>query len=136
MKIFLDTNIIIDLAEERSGCQIISSAIMELSSPSTRFYISSLTMSNAAYILRRHLGDSLHDRLLNIFNEFSVLPVGDMQVMGALKMNGPDFEDNLQIMCAEDKGCDLIITRNVKHFRPYTDIPVYSPEEFRAILEA
>lgn len=48
----------------------------------------------------------------------------------ALKSDCPDFEDALQIYCADDGNCDVIVTRDKKHFDAYTDIPVYTPKEF------
>ena len=69
--------------------------------------------------------------LKSLMGIFNVLPMNDMQIYVAVR-NGssPDFEDNLQIMCAEYGGCDLVITDNVSHFRDHTDIPVLSPDEF------
>lgn len=41
----------------------------------------------------------------------------------------PDFEDMLQFESAYAAGCDVIITRNKKHF-PQDAIQVLEPEEF------
>ena len=46
--------------------------------------------------------------------------------------SSPDFEDSLQIMCAEEKLCDVIVTDNAGHFRDFTDIPVLTPADFLA----
>ena len=78
-----------------------------------------LTVANAAFIFKK---GRQKDEVLNCMN--------DMQIHDALKCKSPDFEDSLQIMCAEEKGCDVILTNNVTHFRDYTDIPVLTPAEF------
>lgn len=133
MKIFLDTNIILDFLQERSGFKS-AKQIFDLAGNREycRIYTSFLAIADSAYILRKTFKT---DRLKEIFKSFmnfcNVLPMNDMQLYEAVRSgNSPDFEDNLQIMCAEHGGCDLIITNNVSHFRAHTDIPVLSPDEF------
>ena len=67
---------------------------------------------------------------------FVILPNNDMGVLHAVRSGHPDFEDAMQIACAEYELCDAIITRNKKHFEPYTDIPVYTPEELIAKISS
>ena len=55
--------------------------------------------------------------------------MGDQQVYNALRLAGPDFEDSLQIACAKAASCDVIVTRNLKHYKD-VPIPVFTPEDF------
>lgn len=131
-KIFLDTNVLLDLIERRSGLEMAEKIIEYVSNSSTeRLYVSALTMANAAYVIRRRTVQEVKICLSECMDFCNVLPMNDMQLYEAVRSGtSPDFEDNLQIMCAEYGGCDLIITNNTGHFRGHTDIPVLSPEEF------
>lgn len=131
-KIFLDTNVLLDVIEERPGLAEAQKIIDYASSDCfTRLYVSTLTIANAAYVIRRRPLLEIKQCLKECMEFCNVLPMNDMQLYEAIRSGkSPDFEDNLQIMCAEQGGCDLIVTNNASHFRPHTDIPVLTPEEF------
>lgn len=65
-----------------------------------------------------------------LFETCKILQMNDFQVYQALKNQTPDFEDALQIACADLEVCDFIITNNKKHFEGFTYIPVFTPDEF------
>ena len=133
MKVFFDTNVILDYLQGRNGAETVANILdYVVKCDDRRVYVSYLSIADSAYILRK-----THDKekLGKVFRELmeicNVLPMNDMQLYEAVRSGtSPDFEDNLQIMCAEYGGCDLIITNNTGHFRGHTDIPVLSPEEF------
>lgn len=131
-KIFLDTNVLLDLIERRSGLEMAEKIIEYVANNSAeRLYVSALTMANTAFVIRRRTVQDVKLCLSECMGFCNVLPMNDMQLYEAVRSGtSPDFEDNLQIMCAEYGGCDLIITNNTGHFRGHTDIPVLSPEEF------
>ena len=134
MKIYLDTNILLDLVLDRAGADA-ARMIVAISRENAwlRLYASYLSMANIAYILRKNGMDAVKSCLSGLYKFCEVLPMNDVQLMTAVRnCDCPDFEDALQIMCAEEKGCDVIITANTAHFRNYTDIPVLSPAEFLA----
>ena len=133
MKIFLDTNVILDYLQERDGFETILDILgMAVGRKEYCVYVSFLSIADSAYILRKtHDNERLKSAFKDLMGFCNVLPMNDMQLYEVLRSGtSPDFEDNLQIMCAEYGGCDLIITDNVSHFRGHTDIPVLSPEEF------
>lgn len=131
MKIFLDTNVIIDRISEREGSYLANALFSYYNSGSDRLYASFLSIANTAYILRKtHTRFKLHDLIKDFLSECCILPMNDMQIYDALTCKSPDFEDSLQIMCAEQKECDVILTNNVTHFRGFTDIPVLTPADF------
>ena len=132
MKIFLDTNILLDLVLDRAGAPD-ARKIVDIGKDNSwvKLCVSYLSMANIAYVLRKRPTEEIKDCLTRLYKLVDILPMNDMQLMTAIRnCDCPDFEDALQIMCAEEKGCDVIITSNISHFRPYTDIPVFSPAEF------
>ena len=53
-----------------------------------------------------------------------------MEILRALKSDCPDFEDALQIACAESNTVNILVTNNKKDFERFTDLPVYTSKEF------
>lgn len=130
-KIFLDTNVVVDIVQKREGEQNVRKILAYAASDQwVRLYVSYLSMANLAFIVRKAGITRVKDTIKDIMDWCDVVSSSDAQIMHALKCDSPDFEDSLQIACAESKNCDVIITRNPKHFSDYTEIPVISPEEF------
>lgn len=130
-KIFFDTNILLDVILSRDPEEIAKKIICKtVDSDNIRIYASYLSMANMAYILRRQGMDSVRNSIAEVMKWCNIMPCNDMQIIEAAKEDSADFEDELQIMCAEYGKCDLIITRNEKHFRTRTELPVLSPEEY------
>lgn len=138
MKVFVDTDIVLDAClPERKGKALAEKILALEDVEHTRIYISSLTMADAAYFLRQHEGKARAlEVLTQLFRRHHVLPVNDMCVYHALRSECPDFEDAMQITCADYGSCDCIVTANARHLRGYAPMPVFTPEEFLAGLRA
>lgn len=134
MKIFLDTNIVADWLFGREGQASAEKVISIGNLPFNGVYTSVLSMSNIAYLTRKgHDYDYVRAQMHRVSSCCNILTYCDFY--SALKNASPDFEDAVQIACAEGKTCDVIITHDTKHFRGYTCIPVYTPEEFLSRCE-
>ena len=86
----------------------------------------------------KSLADRIKERqeeiyaIITDFQEmFDVLSMDSRQLKKALHSPAADFEDMLQYQCARAHHCDLIITRNGKHFR-FSEIGVATPKEYLA----
>ena len=128
-KVFLDSNVILDSILHRDGYEFVDQIFQFSMNHWIKNCTSVLSFANIAYILRKMPSVELQKTLSDIFKSISILPMGDMVVYNALKTNHPDFEDALQIACADQECCDLSITRDKRHYKD-TPIPVYTPEEF------
>ncbi len=131
-KLFLDTNIIIDLLAKRepfykSAAQLFSLADklkLELS-------VSALTFANTNYILLREKKPE-EARLILRKLKLLVKVIGLNDKIIGLSLNDLDFkdyEDALQYYSALENGDDVIITRNLKDFQK-SKIPVLTAEQF------
>lgn len=128
MKAFFDTNVLLDLIEQREGECNVRQITQYLQGPYDRICISYLSLANAAYILRKVFpSNQMRTILAEINAKMKVVPGLDQHIYDLQKVSGDDLEDCLQILCAE---CDVIITRNVRDFKGNTMIPVLTPEEF------
>lgn len=132
MKIFLDTNVLLDVIQEREGVQAVRQ-LLEIAKAGNdiRLYVSYLSIANAAFVLRSRPADEIKALLKELMNYCNVLPCTDMQIYEGIRgVDCPDFEDGLQIMCAESNHCDLILTSNVRHFYGCTELPVLTAADF------
>ena len=76
--------------------------------------------------LDHHKAIALVKDLLKIFHIIAV----DAKVLNlALNQKGPDFEDNIQIACAQLMKVDYIITRDLSHFKN-SSVPSLSPSAY------
>lgn len=128
--VFLDTNILLDLILARDNRADAEKVFQLQEKGDVRIYVSALSIANTAYILRHHPADEIKLYLQTIREMVEVLPLDARCIDRSLKQNAPDFEDMLQYQCATAAGCECIITGNVRHFKPFSRIPVLTAKEF------
>lgn len=131
MKVFLDTNILIDVLEQRKPYFEAAANILDLGvHRKIKLYASALTFVNCIYIVRKKAGyDKVIESVRLLRNIISISPMNQAEFDRAMAQKTSDMEDALQYQSALSCECDLIITRNKKHF-PQTNIPVITAEEF------
>ena len=129
-RIFLDTNIIVDLLVQREGFVASASVLAKVTKAEDDLCVSVLTMANVAYILSKVLtGKSLYAEIAKLANFLNVADLKREHLQLTLELEAKDFEDALQYYCALGNNCDVIVTRNKKDFE-YSTIEVVTPEEF------
>lgn len=118
MKVFLDTNILLDLLLERDGFEESAILFNMQDQGKLKLYVSLLTMVNVAYVYKKSVGNNMAVVNLKYLSTLvEVLPMDNAQLQQAILMEGPDFEDVLQLTCAAEGTCDYFITRNGKDFK-------------------
>ena len=141
MKAFLDTNILLDLLLEREGYEASAQILQLRDEGKIGLCVSILTMINVAYVYKKTVGqNAVIPNLKYLSAIVDVLPMDNDTLEQALYMEGKDFEDTMQYLCAIQNHCDAIITRNGKDYRFSRGlkdlpepIPVYSPTSFLLI---
>ena len=131
-RVFLDTNILLDIIEARSKFLLASSNVLELAAQNKiRIFATSLTFANCAYVAKKNVGYSKTIEGLRTLKKLvSIAPMDDSQCEKALFSGAPDFEDRLQYEAAMAAGCEVIVTRDKNRHFPTDGIPVLSPEKF------
>lgn len=130
-RIFLDTNIILDLLirdEYKSQIRELISLCHNID-----LFISYLSIANAAYIMRKYPKEEIFENINLLLELFDVIPNDKNQIKKALLTDGSDFEDILQYQSAKWAKCDVILTRNAKDFS-FSDIPLMTVTEFLNII--
>jgi predicted nucleic acid-binding protein len=131
MKIFLDTNVIIDFLTKREPFAEEIKDIFQLSFEGKyQLYVSSVTITNTFYIISRLENTaSAKKNILKLMDLVYVLNVGQTTIRKALESKFKDFEDGVQNYCAEESKIKTIVTRNVKDFKS-SSLIVLTPKEF------
>ena len=128
-KIFIDTNIIIDVLMQRDGYLSSAKVLALAKNREVSLFVSVLTMANLAYILRKTLrGDDFYNEMKKLSGLLNVVDTTNGHFLSALKLQAKDFEDALQYYCAVSNECEVIVTRNKKDFA-FSAIDVLFPEE-------
>lgn len=138
-KIFLDTNVILDLyipgREGKAAAQSLFN-LKESAGDDIRLFISFLSVANIAYVLRKHFGkERLKELIRELFHFCDILSMSDYSIFEALESPCPNFEDALQISCAEMKECDFLLSSNLHHFQGNTWMTVLTPAQFLEKLQ-
>ncbi|MBO4475424.1 MAG: PIN domain-containing protein [Bacteroidales bacterium] len=131
MRVFLDTNVILDtLITGRPNSEVSTRLVGKVKSDEIRFSISSLSIADAAYSCRKEYSrEGLINSIDIIRRKWRVLPFAEYNIYDAINSDCPDFEDAIQISIAEGDA-DVIVTNNVRHFKGYTALEVVTPQEF------
>jgi predicted nucleic acid-binding protein len=130
-KIFVDTNIVIDLLAKREPFYRAAQELFTLSDKKeVQLQISSLTFANAYYSIVRHYKSVDAKKYLSKFKVLvEILPLEDKAIELALASDFVDFEDGLQYFTAMDYESDIILTRNKKDFKT-SKLPVMTAAEY------
>ena len=130
-KVFVDTNIIIDLLAKREPFYVEAQDLFTLSDKKEiQLCISSLSFANAYYSIAKHHKDVDARKFLAKFKVLvTVLSLEDKAIDLALASEFDDFEDGLQYFVAMDNEADVIISRNKKDFKS-SKIPVLTAGEY------
>ena len=132
MKVFLDTNILLDVLVERDNKEFTENATMILGLGSNRvldLYMSVLSVTIIAYVLRNMTAVKKKGIIKDLVSIVKVLPSLPEHVENMLECQMNDIEDAMQVQSAKEGQCDVIVTRNTTDFRD-AGLPVISPEEF------
>ena len=135
MRILVDTNVLLDVLCNRKEFVGMSAKVWKCCETKiAEGHISALSVPNIVYILRKELDakktKEIIDRIGLIFT-IDDLKADDIKKAAALEYS--DFEDTLQIICAERIKADYIVTRNINDFSD-SSIPAVSPTDFITII--
>ena len=131
MKIFIDTNIFLDVILKRNDFYPDSSKIWSLvSEKRIKGFISAISVNNLYYISKKFIEIRKVTVLISqILEEFEIIPLTKDILQLAKNIDGKDFEDSIQYFSAIMNKCDYIITRDKNGFSDY-GIKSVSPKEF------
>ena len=127
MRIFFDTNVLLDVALRREPHFTKSYAILSDAIQNHACFLSWHTVSNLSYILGRL--ETKEDALTfiqEITKVCTIAPVEHKDLAVALKHNSGDLEDAMQIASALAVQAETIVTRDPRGFTK-SPIPLVNP---------
>jgi len=131
-KLFIDTNIVIDLLAKREPFYDEAAMLFTLADKQKiRLSVSALTFANTNYILLQSKKPDEAKLILRKLKLIVQVLSLDEKIVG-LSLNDEDFkdyEDALQYFTALENGVDAIITRNLKDFQK-AKLPVMTASQF------
>ncbi len=131
IKLFLDTNILVDLIADRSPFSKHAIEIFKSSEENkTQLYTSSHSIATTHYLLKKYVDEKeLRKIISNLLEFLHVIPVDTDVLKKGLNSIHKDFEDAIQILCASSySDLNFIVTRNIKDFKT-SEISVLTPDE-------
>ena len=129
-RIFVDTNIVIDLLAKRQEYETTAEMFSLGDRGELTIIVSSLTFSHLQYILRKILKEKTLPALRDLELIVTIASVGEKVIKLALNDDDfKDFEDAIQYYSAIESESDIIITRNLNDFKK-SRIPVMTSSQF------
>jgi len=130
-KLFIDVNVILDIPFQRSPHRIESQTILSLvESGTVKGYTSALACATVYYLVKKAMGGRLALSFVkDLLQVLDIVEVNRSVLDRALELGGADFEDNIQMACAQKVSADYIITRDPKDYR-HSTVPVLSPVQY------
>lgn len=141
MRIFLDTNVILEYFIEREDVQTAAHLFNRLQEENDEMYISAGSFYTMLFLMDKYLKkvlgmkgelriEALRSLAVKILKNVTVVGHDNEGLLrGVEDKQYKDLEDSCQNQAAIAVGCDYLITYNVKDY-PESALPVLSPTDF------
>jgi predicted nucleic acid-binding protein len=135
VKLLIDTDVLLDVALDRAPFAAPACRLLDhLQSQPGDGVVAWHSVSSLYYLVRSDEGDAATREFIRDLLGFLRVVAGDSSsVRSALAQPMSDFEDALQVVCAQNGQADVIVTRNTAAYRT-SPIPARSPADVVAEL--
>ena len=130
-RIFVDTNILLDVLLEREGYYYDALRIWaNAENGNVEACIAAISLNNIHYVMRKLKSEMTAMIAVKILLRiFKVIPV-DADILGlAVDFHDKDFGDDIQLQCSLKAKCSQLFTRNPNHY-DHSAIAVVPPSSF------
>ncbi|HEX7366770.1 MAG TPA: PIN domain-containing protein [Pelobium sp.] len=133
-RLFLDTNVILDLLTDRHPFYQSAAELFSLAdNDKIVLVVSALSFSTANYFIAKFENSLVAKEKIKKFRVLcEIWDLSALTIDKGLNSEFKDFEDALQYFSAKDAGCDFLITRNGKDFKS-ANIPILTVDEYLEI---
>ena len=138
MKVFYDSNVVLDVLLNRTDFLTDSFAALKFSETrKVKGYISVVSTTYIFYLVNRNLKDTQQsiEKMRVLFSIVDIAKADKKIALNALNSGWKDFEDAVQYSVAKKLRAKYIITRNQKDYLK-SDIQVVSPNEFTELMQS
>jgi predicted nucleic acid-binding protein len=131
-KVFIDSDIIVDVISDRHPFTEHSAAVLNLCFKNQlKAYTTPIIIANMYFVLSKIVDKTiLKQNIKELLGFIDIIEVSKNSILRALNSDFSDFEDAVQNYSAvEHSEVEIIITRNVKDYK-HSTLSVYDPETF------
>ena len=135
MRLFLDTNILLDVLGSRQPFYAAAAQVWSMAERGEiKAFVSAISFSNIYYIVRKASGKTEADKALHMLRDIFQITAPDAQIINqAMDASIDDFEDAIQFHSAIRAKATHLLTRDPTGF-PQSSLPVLSADEFIAAI--
>jgi len=132
MKIFVDTNVILDILLEREPFSEDSCVVWDaVENRDFEGFVSSVSVQNIYFLVKKYKGRQVAVQTIEIvLGIFEILSVDKLTFLNALKYDFADYEDSVIESSAIEHSLNAIITRNTKDFKNSV-LEIFTPTDFK-----
>mgnify|MGYP006272558667 CR=1 FL=1 len=136
MRVFLDTNLLLDVLAKREPFYAAAARIWTLAETGAcEALVSAISFNNVFYIVRKARDLGAARRALVLLRDIFASVAPDQRILNqAIDSEIADFEDAIQFYSALHAQADYLLTRNVGDF-PDGSLPILAPGEFLALFD-
>lgn len=137
MKVFLDTNILIDVLARRQPFHVDSAAVWNLAEQGRiEGVVSVVSFTNVFHIVRKLANGPTAQSAIKVLRVVFAPVACDARILTqAIDSEVRDFEDAVQYYSAIQSGADCMLSRDPDDFPRTSDCPVLTPAEFLSAHE-
>lgn len=136
MKVLLDTNIVVDVLQDREPMNLSGRKIfLAVASKRINGYLTAKEIADIHFFARKqfkgqeNVDEKARRVVAKIMTIFGIIDTMKEDCRQAIGIPNGDYEDAIMIASAQRCHLDVIITRNTKHFE-IGNISVYEPDKF------
>ena len=131
MKVFFDTNILIDVFTNRDKeCEFSIFCYRLVQRNLIKGYINAKQLSDIYYVVHKMLDKETAIECINVLSQqFEVVPYTKYDLINENNYSFNDIEDGSIDYCSKLYCCDYLLTRNKKHFNNAKSL-VMIPKDF------
>lgn len=128
LRVLADTNVLLDLVLAREPWASQAKVLWDLRAQGrVLIHVVASILTDIFYICRKQVGvDRARMAVEECLRRCIIVPVDRAILEISLALPRADFEDNVQIACAQAAQLDLIVTRNVADF-VHSTVPAVEP---------
>lgn len=136
MRILFDTNVILDaLLERLPFVKEASWLLARVERGEVVGFLGATTVTTVYYFTKKSYDSGrARTQIRRLLRLFEVAPVGRGVLEGALDDGFEDYEDGVLHEAGQRAGVEAVVTRNPGDYER-AELPVYTPEQLRALIE-
>ena len=138
MKVLLDTNIVVDVLQDREPMAEYGRRIfLAVANHELEGYLTAKEVADIHFFARKqfkgqdHVDEKAREIVAKMMALFGVIDTTGEDCRSALVIDNGDYEDAVMIASAARSRMEAIVTRNPRHFAE-SKIPIYKPDDFVA----